>query len=93
MNRLLKSCGLTVSSQINYFYLVPTEQEKANLYSIHQKNRLNGLIKPWLIIALLICLASTGFALFKVPGTLFVSVRALLDIVTVIIWWALSKRI
>ena len=92
MKTLLQSCGLSFSSQINYISLLPTEHAMYTLYSESHLNRLDGLIKPWFIIALFICLASTGFALFKVPGTLFVSVRALVDVITILIWWSVSKR-
>ena len=90
--RLLTSCGFTPSTQINYFRMIPADRDMADQYSKYHKNRLNALIKPWLIIALLICLASAGLAPFGVGEALFVSLRALVDVFTAIIWWALSKR-
>ena len=84
--------GFTFSRQINYFSLVPRDKELADLYSKEHTLHLNGLIKPWLIIALLICLISTGLFLFEIPGSLFVAARSFLDIMMVIIWWLISKR-
>ena len=81
--------GFEFSPHINYFTLTPKDPDQATTYSFKHKVRINGLIKPWLVIAILACITTSFLAMYGMPGVIFLSVRALLEIATVVMWWVI----